>query len=52
MTSIKHGDDAGLADVLASGGSDLELVTVTYAVVGLTNFGERPVPGRGRARHR
>jgi alkylmercury lyase len=49
MTSIEHGNDAGPAGVPAgcgrTGTGDLdERVTVTCAVIGLTNFGERPVP--------
>jgi hypothetical protein len=49
MTSIEHGNDAGLAGFLAgyraqAGDAGPVPVTVTYAVIGLTNFGERPVP--------
>jgi alkylmercury lyase len=47
MTSIEHGNDASLADLLAgrSGwANSSERVTVTYTVIGLTNFGEHPVP--------
>jgi alkylmercury lyase len=46
MSNIKHGNDAGLADFMAAWrgiGDVAEWVTVTYAVIGLTNFGERPV---------
>ena len=47
MTSIEHDTDAGIADVSAGCGRiDIgdpdERVTVTCAVIGLTNFGERP----------
>ncbi len=47
MTSIEHDSDAGPADLLAGScgwANTFERVTVTYAVVGLTNFGEHPVP--------
>ncbi len=49
MTSIEHDNDAGLAGVSAGcgrigAGDPDERVTVTCAVIGLTNFGERPVP--------
>ena len=49
MTSIEHDSDAGLAGVSAGcgridAGDPDERVTVTCAVIGLTNFGERPVP--------
>ena len=43
MTSTGHGNDAGLAGFTA-GANTPEWVTVTYAVIGLTNFGEHPVP--------
>jgi len=48
VTSIEHDDDAGLADLTAEcGRTDTgdpdERVTVTCAVIGLTNFGEHPV---------
>lgn len=52
MTSIGHDNDAGLAGFLA-GWSRINATevdgqenwaTVTYAVIGLTNFGEHPVP--------
>jgi hypothetical protein len=43
MTSIEH--DAGLADLTAECGRSItgEQVTVGLTVIGLTNFGERPV---------
>lgn len=49
MNNIKHDNDASLAgflDEYRPGAGDAEPVpvTVTYAVIGLTNFGERPVP--------
>lgn len=50
MTSIEHDNDAGLADFIAGWrrisevDNDNNWATVTYAVIGLTNFGERPVP--------
>ena len=47
MTGIEHDNDAGLADLLADSSgwaNSSERVMVTYAVVGLTNFGEHPVP--------
>jgi hypothetical protein len=49
MSNIEHGNDASLADFLAGyragvGDGDPVRITVTYAVIGLTNFGERPVP--------
>ncbi|MQA03850.1 MAG: hypothetical protein GEV07_14380 [Streptosporangiales bacterium] len=39
-------NDTSLADFIAGWGgiNDVEWVTVTYAVIGLTNFGERPGP--------
>jgi alkylmercury lyase len=40
MSSIKHGNDAGLAGFVAERDKP---ITVTYAVIGLTNFGEHPV---------
>ena len=48
MTSTEHDNDASPADLTAGccgidpSGPD-ERVTVTCAVVGLTNFGERPL---------
>jgi hypothetical protein len=42
MTS-EYGNDAGLAGFLA-GANTPKWITVTYAVIALTNFGERPVP--------
>lgn len=50
MNSIEHSNDAGLADFVAgwrtafrTAFEDNHWVTVTYAVIGLTNFGERSV---------
>jgi Alkylmercury lyase len=45
MSTIEHGDDAGLADFLAKldWASTSEPFTFGWAVIGLTNFGERPV---------
>jgi hypothetical protein len=45
MTSIEHGNDAGLADFLAKldWANTSEPVTFGWAVIGLTNFGERPL---------
>jgi hypothetical protein len=46
MDNIEH-DNAGLAGFAAGwrrAFEDSEPITVTYAVIGLTNFGERPVP--------
>jgi hypothetical protein len=45
MSTIEHGNDAGLADFLAKLGwaNTTEPVTFGYAVIGLTNFGERPL---------
>lgn len=55
MNHIENNDDAGLADFLAAWRIGFEasfaswrpnagFAVVTYAVIGLTNFGERPVP--------
>jgi hypothetical protein len=46
MTKIEHDTDAGLAGFTAECGRSFtgERVTVGLAVIGLTNFGERPVP--------
>jgi hypothetical protein len=46
MTSIEHGNDAGLTGFTAKCGGSIagERVTIGLAVIGLTNFGERPVP--------
>jgi hypothetical protein len=46
MTSIEHDSVAGLAGFTAECGRSVtgERVTVGLAVIGLTNFGERPVP--------
>jgi len=46
MTSIEHDDGAGLAGFTAECGRSItgEQVTVGLAVIGLTNFGERPAP--------
>ncbi len=45
MTTIKHGNDAGLADFLAKldWANATEPLAFGYAVIALTNFGERPV---------
>jgi len=48
MSNIEHDNDAGLAEFMAGWGGIndaewAEWVTVTYAVIGLTNFGEKPV---------
>src|SRR5262245_29231004 len=43
---VEHNNDAGLAEFEAAWRTGLEhneWITVTYAVIGLTNFGERPV---------
>lgn len=39
MSNVEHDNDAGLADFMAGWG----WIIVTYAVIGLTNFGQRPV---------
>ena len=46
MTSIDHGNDASLAGFLAKldWANTTDPLTVGFAVIGLTNFGERPVP--------
>lgn len=46
MSDIEHGTGAGVDDFLAGWGwiNTVEWVTVTYAVIGLTNFGEHPIP--------
>jgi len=47
MSTIEHGNDAGLADFLAGWDKSLhnaEHLPVMFAVMGLTNFGEKPVP--------
>jgi hypothetical protein len=49
VSTIEHDNDAGLAGFLAgyrpgAGDAGPVPITVTYAVIGLTNFGERPVP--------
>jgi alkylmercury lyase len=49
MSNIEHDNGASLAGFLdgyrpGAGDADPVPVTVTYAVIGLTNFGERPVP--------
>ncbi len=46
MTSIEHDNDASLAGFLAKldWANTTEPLTVGYAVIGLTNFGEHPVP--------
>jgi hypothetical protein len=46
VNETKHDTDAGLADFMAGlrkAFEDLEWMTGTFAIVGLTNFGERPV---------
>jgi hypothetical protein len=46
MSKLYHDDDAGLADFTAGlrkAFEDLEWMTGTFAIVGLTNYGERPV---------
>ena len=45
MSTIEHGNDAGLADFLAKldWANTTEPLTFGYAVIGLTNFGERPL---------
>lgn len=50
MSNIEHDNDADLADFLAgwrtafrTAFEDKHWVTITYAVIGLTNFGEKPV---------
>ena len=45
MSTIEHGTDAGLADFLAKldWASTSEPFSFGWAVIGLTNFGERPV---------
>ena len=44
MSTIEHDNDAGLAEFLAklSWANTTEPTTVGCAVIGLTNFGERP----------
>ena len=45
MSTIEHCNGTGLADFLAklSWANTTEPLTFGYAVIGLTNFGERPV---------
>jgi alkylmercury lyase len=45
MSTIEHGNDAGLADFLAKldWATTSEPFTFGWAVIGLTNFGERPL---------
>jgi hypothetical protein len=46
MSNFAHDNDTGLADFTAGWRKaleDREWITVTFAVIGLTNFGERPV---------
>jgi hypothetical protein len=52
MTSTGHDNDAGLVGFLAKldWANATEAVTAGYAVIGLTNFGERPVPSTRLAR--
>src|SRR5215831_17645043 len=46
MGNLEHDDDASLADFMAGWRKveESEQVTVTGAVIGLTNIGERPIP--------
>src|SRR5215471_8666789 len=47
MSNREHSEDAGLADFMAGWRTwfeDNEWITTTYAVIGLTNFGQKPVP--------
>lgn len=46
MSTIERSNDAGLADFLAGWDASLreEPITIIFGVIGLTNFGERPVP--------
>ncbi len=47
MSNIEHDNDAGLADFLAGWSKRLqenEVLAAGFGVMGLTNFGERPVP--------
>ncbi len=47
MTNIEHDTEASLADFLAEWNKRLqenEVLAAGFAVMGLTNFGERPVP--------
>lgn len=47
MSDLEHDGDAGLDGFTAGWHAILEgteWITVTYAVIGLTNFGEKPVP--------
>ncbi len=49
MSNLEHDNDAGLADFLAghgriNTGEIADLMTIGFALIGLTNFGERPVP--------
>jgi alkylmercury lyase len=49
MSDVEHNNDTGLADFTAAWRralEDNEWITVTYAVIGLTNFGEQPVQSR------
>lgn len=45
MSNFEHDNDPSLADLMAGWRRvvESEQVTVTFAVIGLTNFGERPV---------
>jgi hypothetical protein len=47
VSNVEHDDNASLSDFMAGWHAivDNEWVTVTYAVIGLTNFGEKPVQG-------
>ena len=49
MSTVQHSNskDTGLAEFTAGWNAvfeDIEWITVTFAVVGLTNYGEKPVP--------
>jgi alkylmercury lyase len=47
MNNIEHDNDVGLADFLAGHGrintDEIEYMVPSFALIGLTNFGERPV---------
>jgi hypothetical protein len=47
MSPVEHYIDASLADFLAGHGrintGEIEYMMQSFAVIGLTNFGERPV---------
>ena len=46
MTSIEHDNDAGLADFMAAWETEIDRMNANHGwvVLGLTNFGERPIP--------